>query len=118
MKCPKFYYRVYSVDEHEDIEDSKCFKDYSKAVQFQNDLTRGQLKTIGNSIIDKIEWGEYIETVKENLEEYEKIASRTYPIITIEEVEDKEINYIPFYVEGYEERGVQLRQVIIELIEE
>lgn len=118
MKYPKFYFKVYSVDEYGDIENSKCFRSYDKAVQFQNDLTREQLKIIGDSIIDRNEWGEYIETVKENLEEYEKITGRTYPIIAIEEEDDRKINYSPCYVEGYEENGVELRQVILELVSE
>lgn len=118
MKCPKFYYRVYSVDEYGDVEESKCFRNYNKSVQFQNDLTRKSITIAGEMIIPQNEWGEYIEKVKENLEEYEKIIGRAYPIITIEEYEDKEINYIPCYVEKCEENGIELRQVILELVEE
>lgn len=52
MKCPKFYYRVYSVDEYGDVEESKCFRNYNKSVQFQNDLTRKSITIAGEMIIN------------------------------------------------------------------
>lgn len=114
MRLPKFYFKVCSIDENGDVEESRNFRDYGKAIQFKNDLTRKEVAAVNEMLISQNEWGEYIEEIKENLEDFEKITCRAYPLIVIEEDDDKEINYIPFYSED----NIELRQIVIELIEE
>ena len=115
MKLPNYYFKVYSIDENGDLEDLKFFKNYEKAIQFKNDLIRRTIKTIEEDLIYDDEWGEYIEEVKEDLGEYEKITNRSYPIVTIENDNDnKDINYIPFYIDD----EIETKQIVIELIEE
>lgn len=116
-------FKIYSAGEYGFEENVKYCSNYNKSIQLFNDLIRKELKSIGNSIIDKEYWGEEIQEFKDSIEGYDEdkeIICRSYPVIIYKTKSSKIVCNIPYSARTsyeYDEWDTYSMSIIIDEIE-